>query len=75
VIFMRTISIVRPPACICSGFAVARPAMRDQQLDAKSVRQHHRLYHPSGSPASRRSARPRSLRSRWHRPIDLPGSV
>ena len=36
----------------------------DQQLDAKSVRQHHHLYYPSGSPASRRGARRRSLRSR-----------
>jgi hypothetical protein len=81
VIFMRTTSIVRPPARMFSGFAVARPAMHrsTQQLDAKAVRQHQRFCHAfrrAGEQTKRAAAvTALALRTRWHRPIGLPGSV
>jgi hypothetical protein len=43
------------------------------------VRQHHRLYHPfrlAGEQTKRAAAfTALALGMRWHRPIDLPGSV
>jgi hypothetical protein len=74
-------SIVRPPGVHLLGLRRCQTgdAQIDQQLDAKSVRQYHRLYHPflfAGEQTKRAAAfTALALRTRWHRPIDLPGSV
>ena len=69
VIFMRTISTVRPPATIRSGVAIARPAMH-RSTNSGTVKPCASMtgsVQPSGAPASNLSVRRRSDVRSWRR--------